>query len=341
MFSKDIGIDLGTANTLVYVRSKGVVVNEPSVVAINEATGEVLAVGDHAKDMIGRTPGTITAVRPMRDGVIADFEVTQAMIRKFIKKATNSSGFFFRPMIVICIPSGSTEVEKRAVEEAGQQAGAKEVYMVYEPMAAAIGAGLPVGDPTGSMIVDIGGGTSEVAVISLGGIVNCQSLRVAGDAFDTAIGNFIKKEYNLQIGDRTAELVKIQIGSAYPYENEEPMEVKGRDLISGLPTYVTIKASEIRKALSEPVSEIIDCIKNTLEKTPPELAADIMERGIMLAGGGALLRGLDSIIEMETHIPVHIAENPLNGVIRGIGIILEGEDRSGLRRVLESTKRGR
>jgi len=339
MFSKDIGIDLGTANTLVYLKGKGIVANEPSVVAINGSTGEVLAVGNEAKEMIGRTPGTISAVRPMKDGVIADFEVTQVMIKKFIGKAINGNSFFFKPMVIICIPSGVTEVEKRAVEEAGMQAGAKEVYMVYEPMAAAIGAGLPVGEPTGSMIVDIGGGTSEVAVISLGGIVLCNSLRVAGDAFDAAIVNYVKKEHSLQIGDRTAEEIKINIGSAYPYEAEGYMEVKGRDLVSGLPKVSKIKAEEIRTALFDPVNEIIECIKTTLEKTPPELAADIMERGIMLAGGGALLRGLDKIIELETKISVNVADMPLNGVIRGIGSILEGDERAKLRKVLETSKK--
>ncbi len=341
MFSKDIGIDLGTANTLVYMRGKGVVVNEPSVVAINQSTGEVLAVGLGAKQMIGRTPGTIHAVRPMKDGVIADFEVTQAMIRGLVKKATGGGGTFFRPMIVICIPSGVTEVEKRAVEEAGIEAGGKEVYMVYEPMAAAIGAGLPVGEPTGSMIVDIGGGTSEVAVISLGGIVICNSLRVAGDAFDNAIVAFVKKEFSLQIGERTAEEIKMKIGSAYEYEGEQPLEVKGRDLISGLPKIISISPAQVRQALSEPVGDIIECIKVTLEKAPPELAADIMERGIMLAGGGALLRGLDKIIEKETNIPVNVAEEPLNGVIRGIGQILESEDRTLLRKMLENSKKDR
>ncbi len=339
MFSKDIGIDLGTANSLVYLKGSGIVVNEPSVVTVNQATGEVLAVGDEAKEMIGRTPGTIDAVRPMKDGVIADFEVTQVMIKKLIEKAVKRSSFFFKPMVVICIPSGVTEVEKRAVEEAGMQAGAKEVYMVYEPMAAAIGSGLPVGDPTGSMIVDIGGGTSEVAVLSLGGIVICNSLRVAGDAFDNAIINFVKKECSLQIGDRTAEEIKINIGSAYPYEDEGYMEVKGRDMVSGLPKIAKIRAEQIREALYEPVNEIIECIKITLEKTPPELAADIMERGIMLAGGGALLKGLDKIIELETQISVNIAEEPLNGVIRGIGKILEGDERGKLRKVLETSKK--
>ncbi len=339
MFSKDIGIDLGTANTLVYLKGDGIVVNEPSVVAINQATGEVLAVGNEAKDMIGRTPGTITAVRPMKNGVIADFEVTQVMIKKFIEKAIKKGSFFFKPMLVVAIPSGVTEVEKRAVEETGLQAGAKEVFMVYEPMASSIGSGLPVGEPTGSMIVDIGGGTSEVAVISLGGIVICNSLRVAGDAFDSTIVNYVKRECNLQIGDRTAEEIKIAIGSAYPYEDEAYMDIKGRDMVTGLPKVTKIKASQIREALSEPVSEIIECIKLTLEKTPPELAADIMERGIMLAGGGALLRGLDKIISIETKIPVNVANEPLNGVIRGIGTILEGDEREKLRKILETSKR--
>lgn len=338
---KDIGIDLGTANTLVYVKGKGVVVNEPSVVAVNQSTGEVLSVGNDAKSMIGRTPGTIEAVRPMQDGVIADFDVTQAMIKKFIRKAIGPAGMFIRPLVVICIPSGVTEVEKRAVDEAGMQAGAKEVYMIYEPMSAAIGAGLPVSEPTGSMIVDIGGGTSEVAVLSLGGIVISNSLRVAGDTFDNAIAQYIKREFNLQIGDRTAEDVKIQIGSAFPYEGEGTMQIKGRDLISGLPRLVEVKASQIRESLAEPIYSIIDCIKVTLEQTPPELAADIMDRGIMLAGGGALLRGLDKIIEMETQIKVNVAENPLNGVIDGIGKMLEGEDRNMLRKVLEKCGRPR
>lgn len=338
---KDVGIDLGTANTLVYVKGKGVVVNEPSVVAVNQNTGEVLSVGNDAKRMIGRTPGTIDAVRPMKDGVIADFDVTQAMIKKFIKKAIGPAGMFVRPMVVICVPSGVTEVEKRAVDEAGMQAGAKEVYMIYEPMSAAIGAGLPVAEPVGSMIVDIGGGTSEVAVLSLGGIVISNSLRVAGDTFDNAIAQYIKREFNLQIGDRTAEEVKIKIGSAFPYEGESTMQIKGRDLISGLPRLVEVRADQIREALAEPVYSIIDCIKMTLEKTPPELAADIMDSGIMLAGGGALLRGLDKIIELETQIKVNIAENPLNGVIDGIGKMLEGEDRNMIRKVLERCGRGR
>ncbi len=340
MFAKEIGIDLGTANSLVYVKGKGIVTNEPSVVAVNMVTNEVMAVGSEAKEMLGRTPGSIAAVRPMQDGVIADFEVTQAMMKKLITKAAGQ-GQLFKPTVVICIPYGVTEVEKRAVEEVGIQAGAKEVFMVYEPMAAAIGAGLPVGEPVGSMIVDIGGGTSEIAVISLNGIVMCNSIRVAGDAFDTAIVNYIKREHSVQIGERTAEEIKISIGSAYPYEEETMMEVKGRDMVTGLPKVARVRADEIRNALYEQIGAIIEGIKNTLENTPPELAADIMDRGIMLAGGGAMLRGLDRIIEIETKIKVHIADQPLNGVIRGIGKILEGSDKTGLKRVLEHSKKAK
>ena len=340
MFAKDIGIDLGTANSLVYLKGKGIVANEPSVVAVNMITNEVMAVGNEAKEMLGRTPDTIAAVRPMQDGVIANFEVTQAMIKKLITKAT-SNGQLFKPNVVICIPYGVTEVEKRAVEEVGIQAGAKEIYMVYEPMAAAIGAGLPVGEPVGSMIVDIGGGTSEIAVISLNGIVICNSIRTAGDAFDNAIVNYVKREHSIQIGERTAEDIKIKIGSAYPYEGETMMEIKGRDLVTGLPKVARIRADEVRNALFEQVSIIIEGIKNTLENTPPELAADIMDRGITLAGGGALLRGLDRIIEIETKIRVNIADEPLNGVVRGIGKIIEGWDKKGYKRVLEQSKKAR
>lgn len=340
MFAKDIGIDLGTANSLVYLKGKGIVANEPSVVAVNMITNEVMAVGNEAKEMLGRTPDSIAAVRPMQDGVIANFEVTQAMIKKLITKAT-SNGQLFKPNVVICIPYGVTEVEKRAVEEVGIQAGAKEIYMVYEPMAAAIGAGLPVGEPVGSMIVDIGGGTSEIAVISLNGIVICNSIRTAGDAFDNAIVNYVKREHSIQIGERTAEDIKIKIGSAYPYEGETMMEIKGRDLVTGLPKVARIRADEVRNALFEQVSIIIEGIKNTLENTPPELAADIMDRGITLAGGGALLRGLDRIIEIETKIRVNIADEPLNGVVRGIGKIIEGWDKKGYKRVLEQSKKAR
>ena len=322
IFAKDIGIDLGTANTLVHVKGKGIVVREPSVVAIDKATNKVLAVGNAAKDMIGRTPGNIVAIRPMKDGVIADFDITQAMLRSFIK-AVSSSGSIMKPRVVVCIPSGITEVEKRAVEEAVLQAGAREAYLMEEPMAASIGAGLPVEEPTGSMVVDIGGGTSEVAVISLGGIVTSRSVRVAGDALDSAIVAYIKKEYNLMIGDRTGEQVKLAIGSAYPEETEHTMEIRGRDLGTGLPKNITISQEDIRGALDEPITAIVDAIKFTLEKTPPELSADIMDRGIMLTGGGALIRGLDKLITRETGIPVYVAEDPLDCVALGTGKVLE------------------
>ncbi len=322
LFAKDIGIDLGTANTLVHVKGKGVVVREPSVVAINSNTNEVLAVGDSAKEMIGRTPGNIVAIRPMKDGVIADFDVTQSMLKYFIKKAM-SFGVLSKPRVVICVPSGVTEVEKRAVEEATLQAGAKEAYLIEEPMAAAIGANLPVDEPSGSMVVDIGGGTSEVAVISLGGIVTSKSLRVAGDELDEAIVHYVKKEYNLMIGERTAEDIKTTIGAAYPKPKEESMDIRGRDLITGLPRNISITSSEIVDALKEPVNAIVDSIKYTLEKTPPELASDIMDRGIMLTGGGALLSGLDTLIKQETGMPVSIAENPLDCVVMGSGKVLD------------------
>lgn len=330
MFSKDMGIDLGTANTLVFVRNKGIVVNEPSVVAINNITKEVLSVGDEAKEMIGRTPGNIVAIRPMKDGVIADFDVTQAMLKYFINKTYNRGVFSPKPRIVICVPSGVTEVEKRAVIEAAIAAGAKEknAYLIEEPMAAAIGAGLPVEEPTGNMIVDIGGGTSEVAVISLGGIVTSKSVRTAGDEFDNSIVNYIKKEYNLAIGERTAEEVKITIGCAYLDDDIEirTKEIRGRDLISGLPKTVEVNSEQVLSALSEPVSIIVEAIKYTLEKTPPELAADIMEAGIVLAGGGALLRGLDKLVASETGMPVHVADEPLNCVAVGTGAALEHID---------------
>lgn len=327
--SKDMGIDLGTANTLIYVKGKGIILREPSVVAIkNDNTKQVLAVGDEAKEMIGRTPGNIVAIRPLKDGVIADFDVTQNMLKMFIRKVTNNSSFV-RPRIVVCFPSGVTEVEKRAIEEATKQAGAREVYLMEEPMAAAIGAGLPVNEPTGSMVVDIGGGTTEVAIISLGGIVTSKSLRVAGDELDQSIVSYIKKEYNLMIGERTAEQVKVQIGSAFQGEEEKTMDIKGRDLISGLPKVVTISSAEIREALKEPIASIIDAIKSTLEKTPPELAADVMDKGIMLTGGGAMLQGLDNLINQETHMPVHIAENALDCVAIGAGKALDQIDKLG------------
>ncbi|SKA94520.1 rod shape-determining protein MreB [Caloramator quimbayensis] len=338
-FSKDMGIDLGTANTLVYVKGKGIILREPSVVAIkNDNTKAVLAVGNEAKEMIGRTPGNIVAIRPLKDGVIADFDITQTMLKMFIKKVTNNSSFV-RPRIVVCFPSGVTEVEKRAIEEATKQAGASEVYLMEEPMAAAIGAGLPVSEPTGSMVVDIGGGTTEVAVISLGGIVTSKSLRIAGDELDQSVVTYIKKEYNLMIGERTAEQIKITIGSAFPREEEKTMEIKGRDLITGLPKIITITSQEIREAIKEPVSAIIDSIKSTLEKTPPELAADIMDKGIMITGGGALLQGLDELINKETHMPVRIADSPLDCVALGAGKSLEHIDKFG--RAYASSRKSR
>ncbi|MBE6838433.1 MAG: rod shape-determining protein [Ruminococcus sp.] len=322
MFTKDIGIDLGTANTLVYMRGKGIIIREPSVVAVDTRTDQVRCVGTEAKDVIGRTPGSIVAVRPLKDGVIADFDITTSMLEAFIKKALVGT-FFAKTRVVICIPSGVTEVERRAVKEAAENAGAKKVSIIEEPMAAAIGAGLPVAEPCGSMIVDIGGGTSEVAVISLGGIVTSRSVRVAGDEFDLSIINYIKKKYNLLIGERTAENIKIGIGSAFPSEYDTTMEIKGRNLLNGLPENIIITSAEIREALSEPLSHVIEAIKVTLEKTPPELAADIIDQGITLAGGGALLKGLDSLINKETGMPVYIAESPLDCVAEGTGRVLE------------------
>ena len=329
MFSKDIGIDLGTANTLVYMRGKGIIIREPSVVAVDVKMDRVRYVGQEAKDVIGRTPGSIVAVRPLKDGVIADFDMTTSMLQEFIRKALKGRAFAgSRVRVIICIPSGVTAVERRAVKEATQNAGAKRVSIIEEPMAAAIGAGLPVAEPTGSMIVDIGGGTSEVAVISLGGIVTSRSVRVAGDEFDSSIINYIKKKYNLLIGERTAENIKIAIGSAYPYSDNEPsMDIKGRNLLNGLPENITITSEEIREALSEPLSHVIEAIKVTLEKTPPELAADIIDQGIMLAGGGALLKGLDLLIHSETGMPVKDAERPLDCVADGTGKVLENIDK--------------
>lgn len=329
MFSKDIGIDLGTANTLVYMRGKGIIIREPSVVAVDVKMDRVRYVGQEAKDVIGRTPGSIVAVRPLKDGVIADFDMTTSMLQEFIRKALKGRAFAgSRVRVIICIPSGVTAVERRAVKEATQNAGAKRVSIIEEPMAAAIGAGLPVAEPTGSMIVDIGGGTSEVAVISLGGIVTSRSVRVAGDEFDSSIINYIKKKYNLLIGERTAENIKIAIGSAYPYADNEPsMDIKGRNLLNGLPENITVTSEEIREALSEPLSHVIEAIKVTLEKTPPELAADIINQGIMLAGGGALLKGLDLLIHAETGMPVKVAERPLDCVADGTGKVLENIDK--------------
>src|ERR1700761_1503413 len=319
LFSNDIGIDLGTANTLVYVKDHGIVLREPSVVAVQSGTNRVLSVGDEAKRMLGRTPGNIVAIRPLKDGVIADFEITEAMLRHFILKVHGKRVFKPRPRVVIAVPSGITEVEKRAVKESALRAGAREVHLIEEPMAAAIGCGLPVQDAAGNMIIDIGGGTTEVALISLSGIVFCRSVRVAGDELDEAIIQYMKRAYNLMIGERTAEDIKIKIGSAYPIEKETTMEVKGRDLVAGLPKTLTITSQEVREALLEPISTIVDSVRVTLERCPPELSADLVDRGLVLAGGGALLRGLDRLLTEETGLPVHVAEDPLSAVAEGTG----------------------
>ncbi len=322
LMGRDMAVDLGTANTLVYVRGRNIVLDEPSVVAINTRTNAVLAVGSEAKQMIGRTPAHIVAIRPLKDGVIADFETTERMLRYFIQKV-HRRRHFAKPRIVVCVPSGITGVEQRAVEQAGYQAGARKVYIIEEPMAAAIGAGLPVHEPTGNMVVDIGGGTTEVAVISLGGMVVSQSVRVGGDELDDAIIQFIKKEYSLALGERTAEEIKIALGSACPLEEELHAEIRGRDLITGLPKTIVTTTDEIREAIEEPLSAIVDAVKVTLDKTPPELAADIMEQGIVLTGGGALLHGLDARLSSETGMPIVIAKNPLNCVAIGGGLYLE------------------
>jgi rod shape-determining protein MreB len=338
LFSNDIAIDLGTASTLVYVRGKGIVLNEPSVVAVDKGTNRVRSVGAEAKRMLGRTPSNIVAIRPMRDGVIADFEITESMIRHFIRKVHNSRRMS-RPRMIIGIPSGITEVERRAVRESAEQAGAREVHLITEPMAAAIGAGLPIQEPAGNMVVDVGGGTTEVAVISLGGIVVFKSVRVAGDELDNDIIQHIKREYSLFIGERTAETIKMKIGSAFPMEGEEEtMEVKGQDLVAGLPKTMTITSEEIRNALEEPVSEVISAIRQTLERTPPELAADIVDSGMVLTGGGAMLRGLDQLIREETKLPVTIAESPIECVVIGAGKALEELDT--LREVLATPTPG-
>jgi len=323
-FTRDLGIDLGTANTLVFVKGKGIVVREPSVVAIRTNNNSIEAVGNAAKNMIGRTPGNIVAVRPMKDGVIADFDTTATMMRYFINQAQKNQGMFNRrPNVMVCVPSGITAVEKRAVEDATKQAGAKEAYTIEEPFAAAIGADLPVWEPTGSMVVDIGGGTTEVAIISLGGIVTSRSIRVAGDEMDEAIIQYIKRRYNLMIGERTSETLKQEIGSAIAPEEVETVEIRGRDLVSGLPKTLTVSSTEIAEALSETVAAIVESVKVTLEKSPPELAADIMDRGIVLTGGGALLRNMDRLLSTETGMPVHIAENALDCVAIGTGRALE------------------
>ncbi|MGE5583198.1 MAG: rod shape-determining protein [Bacillota bacterium] len=336
-FAKDMGIDLGTANTLVYVQGRGVVLQEPTVVAIEKDTNNIFAVGNEARQMVGRTPGNIVAVRPMKDGVIADFDVTEKMLRYFINKAGKNVGIL-APRVIIGVPSGVTEVEKRAVVDAGLQAGAREVFLIEEPMAAAIGAGLSVEEPAGNLIVDIGGGTTEVAVISLGGIVSSRSLRIAGDEMNEAIVHYIKRNYNLMIGERTAEDIKKDIGSAYPGGSEERQEVRGRDLLTGLPKTIVITSHEIQEALSEPISGIVEAVKMTLERTPPELAADILDKGLVMAGGGSLLRGIDQLLAEETGMPVQIADDPLTCVARGTGMALE-RNYHDLKRVLLPNKK--
>jgi len=331
---RDMAVDLGTANTLVYVRGRGIVLNEPSVVAINTKNGAVLAVGSEAKRMIGRTPAHIVAIRPLKDGVIADFDTTEKMLRYFVQKVHRRS-FMAKPRVVVCVPSGITAVEQRAVVQSTYRAGARAAYIIEEPMAAAIGVGLPVHEPTGNMVVDIGGGTTEVAVVSLGGIVTSQSIRIGGDELDEAIISYIKKEYSLMLGERTAEEIKLQIGSACPLPEEPQVEIRGRDLVSGLPKTIMVGSEEIRKAIEEPVNAIIDAVKDTLDRTPPELAADIMDKGIMLTGGGALLRGLDERLRQETNMPIHVAEEPLHSVAIGAGKCIEEFDQ--LKRVLVSS----
>jgi len=321
LFSNDMGIDLGTATTLVFVKGEGVVLCEPSVVAIERGTSHVLAVGEEAKRMLGRTPGNIIAIRPMKDGVIADFEITEAMLRYFIKKVHHRK-VLVRPRIVIAIPSGITEVEKRAVKDSAERAGAREVFLIEEPIAAAIGVGLPIQEPVGNMIIDIGGGTTEIAVISLAGTVFSKSIRIGGDEMNEAIIEYLKKTYNLMVGERTAEDIKIKIGSAYPMEEEMNIEVRGRDLVAGLPKTVTITSEEVRESLQEPLRAIVEVTKISLERTPPELAADLIEHGIVMAGGGSLLRGIDRLISEETGLPVHIAEDPVTAVVNGTGQVL-------------------
>jgi rod shape-determining protein MreB and related proteins len=333
---RDMAVDLGTANTLVYVRGRGIVLNEPSVVAINTKNGAILAVGSEAKRMIGRTPGHIMALRPLKDGVIADFDVTEKMLRYFIQQV-HTRRFLAKPRVVVCVPSGITGVEQRAVEDATLQAGARAAYIIEEPMAAAIGSGLPVHEPAGNMVVDIGGGTTEVAVISLGGIVTSQSIRIGGDELDEAIISYIKKEYSLMLGERTSEEIKMAIGSAFPLPDEPHAEIRGRDLVSGLPKTIIVSAEEIRKSIEEPVNAIIDAVKNTLDKTPPELAADIMDKGIVLTGGGALLKGLDERLKHETGMPIHIIDSPLSSVAIGSGKCLE--EFEALKKVLISSSR--
>lgn len=325
IFSTDLAIDLGTANTLVYVKGKGIVANEPSMVAVyrdNRGNQRILAVGEEAKEMLGRTPGNITPIRPLREGVIADFEAAEQMIRYFIIKAHNRKALV-RPRVVVCVPSGITPVERRAVKESAESAGAREVYLVEEPMAAALGAGLPIMEPSGSMIVDIGGGTTEVAVISLAGIVVSHSVRVGGDKMDEAIAQYVRRKYNLFIGERTAEKIKLSLGNAYPVDEEKTMEIKGRDLLSGIPKTYEISSSEVREALSDPLQQIVDVIKTTLEKTPPELASDIVDKGIILTGGGALLKNIDVLIRNAVNLPIVIVDDPLTAVVMGSGKLLD------------------
>ncbi len=326
-FSNDIAIDLGTANTLVYARGRGIILNEPSVVAVQKnyrgMHNRVMAVGKEAKEMLGRTPGSIVAIRPIKDGVIADFEVTQSMLKYFINKSTGGRKSLVRPRIIICVPYGITQVEKRAVKESAQSAGAREVYLIEEPMAAAIGAGLPITEPSGNMVVDIGGGTTGVAVISLGGIVYCKSIKIAGDKFDESIVNYVRRQFNLLIGERTAENIKMAIGNAYPFEEERVMEIKGRDLVAGAPKTIEITSTQVHDALTDAVNEVVDAVKTALEKTPPELASDIVDNGIVLTGGGALLANLDVLLRERTGLPVSLAEDPLTCVVLGSGKVLE------------------
>jgi rod shape-determining protein MreB len=333
---RDMAVDLGTANTLVYVRGRGIVLNEPSVVAVNTSTGAILAVGAEAKRMIGRTPSHIRAIRPLKDGVIADFDITEKMLRYFIQKVHHRR-FLAKPRVVVCVPSGITGVEQRAVEEATISAGARAAFIIEEPMAAAIGAGLPIHEPRGNMIVDIGGGTTEVAVISLGGVVTSTSVRVGGDELDEAIIQFVKKEFSVALGERTAEAIKLAVGSAFPTAEEMIAEIKGRDLVSGLPKTIHVTSEEVRRALEEPVNAIIDAVKNTLDRCPPELSADIMDKGVVLTGGGALLKGLDERLKHETGMPIHVADNPLSCVAIGSGKCLE--EFEVLKRVLVSSNR--
>lgn len=336
LLSNDIGIDLGTANTLVYVRNQGIVLNEPSVVAVEKTTGKILAIGSAAKEMTGRTPGGIEAIRPLRDGVIADFEMSEKLITDFIRRVVRHK-YLMKPRVVISVPSGITEVEKRAVRDSAENSGAREVYLLQEPMAAAIGVGLAVEQPTGIMIIDIGGGTSEIAVIALNGIVNDTSIRVAGDGFNDAIINYLKKNYNLLIGELTAEDIKIKVGSAFPLEKEISMDVRGRDLVAGVPKNLKISSVQIREALNETLEVVVEAVRLALEQTPPELASDILDRGIVLTGGGALLRGFDRRLRQETNLPVNIAEDPLTCVVRGCGIVLENLEK--YEKVLERSRR--